>query len=307
MRGAAADAAVSGPATIEIGKQDFALGLPEFAWQKVLQSRSKRRDIHRALPSPHDRLRFPIPRCSIYVLRSWIIFRTEDAMTGYSISFALFLILAEATMPIAALAAGKIFSPMTGRPLLDSAFELHEHHVPNMPRTRQPRSKRIKVDDSKAPFMPVNLARARTKFAPMIEEAERRHHLPHGLLDALIWTESAYRADAVSAAGAAGLTQLMPATAAELNIRNRFDANASIDGGARYLKAMLARFGTFPLALAAYNAGAANVEKHDGIPPFTETQKYVAKVLNRWSRIKQEHAPSDRAVTSSWRSETHPI
>lgn len=118
---------------------------------------------------------------------------------------------------------------------------------------------------------------------PAVRAAEVRHRLPAGLLDALIATESAYSPWAVSRAGAAGLAQLMPATAAELGVLNRFDPVQSIEGGARYLRHMLDRFGSISLALAAYNAGPGSVRRAGGIPSNGETAAYVAQVLRRWT------------------------
>ncbi|WP_217272206.1 MULTISPECIES: lytic transglycosylase domain-containing protein [Sphingomonadaceae] len=103
------------------------------------------------------------------------------------------------------------------------------------------------------------------------------------MLDALIWQESRYNPMAVSSAGAGGLTQLMPGTALDLGVENRFDPSANIDGGARYLKQMLDKFGGIHLALAAYNAGPNAVLKANGIPRYQETRNYVKKVLARWT------------------------
>ena len=87
---------------------------------------------------------------------------------------------------------------------------------------------------------------------------------------------------AVSPAGAAGLTQLMPGTARELGVTKRHDPAQNIDGGARYLKQMLDRFGSVHLALAAYKAGPGAVTKAGGIPRNRETPGYVRTVLDRW-------------------------
>jgi len=122
-----------------------------------------------------------------------------------------------------------------------------------------------------------------------IAEAERRYSLPQNLLRALIWAESRFNPMAVSPAGAAGLAQLMPATARELGVRNRHDPIASIDGGARYLRDMLKRFEAVHLALAAYNAGPGAVSRARGIPRNGETPQYVRTVLSRWSAIGTYH------------------
>lgn len=122
----------------------------------------------------------------------------------------------------------------------------------------------------------------RTAWLPHVYAAEARYRLPRGLLDALIWTESRYNPLAVSRAGAAGLGQLMPRTAQELGVTNRFEPRASVTGAARYLKQMLDRFGVVHLALAAYNAGPGAVEQAGGIPRNGETPAYVRRVLDFW-------------------------
>lgn len=99
---------------------------------------------------------------------------------------------------------------------------------------------------------------------------------------ALIWAESRFNPLAVSPAGAAGLAQLMPTTARELGVINRHDPRQNIDGGARYLRQMLDRFGSVHLALAAYNAGPGAVMKPGGIPRNREAPGYVRSVLDRW-------------------------
>ena len=123
-------------------------------------------------------------------------------------------------------------------------------------------------------------------YLPMIREAEVRYALPSRLLQALIWAESRFNPLAISPAGAVGIAQLMPATARELGVINLHDPVQSIDGGARYLKQMLDRFGAIHLALAAYNAGPGAVTKAGGIPRNRETPGYVRNVLNRWSSYR---------------------
>ena len=119
-------------------------------------------------------------------------------------------------------------------------------------------------------------------YLPLIREAELRYRLPPRLLQALIWAESRFNPLAVSPVGAAGLTQLMPATARELGVANRHDPQENIEGGARYLRQMLDRFGSVHLALAAYNAGPGAVTKAGGIPKNRETPAYVSSVIARW-------------------------
>lgn len=104
------------------------------------------------------------------------------------------------------------------------------------------------------------------------------------LFQANIEIESAYRPSARSPVGAIGLGQLMPATAAQLNV-DPHDWRANLDGSARYLLMMLAQFGTPELALAAYNAGPDAVTRHGGIPPYRETQNHVRRVMAVAARL----------------------
>jgi soluble lytic murein transglycosylase-like protein len=99
------------------------------------------------------------------------------------------------------------------------------------------------------------------------------------LVRAVIHAESSYRANALSRAGAQGLMQLMPATASRFGVADPFDAAQNIRGGVQYLSWLLGRFkGNLDLALAAYNSGEASIDHYDGVPPYAETQTYVARV-----------------------------
>lgn len=108
--------------------------------------------------------------------------------------------------------------------------------------------------------------------------AARKHGVPEDLFLRLVQQESGWNASATSEKGAKGLAQLMPDTARHLRV-NIDNPNENLDGGARYLRQMYDRFGSWRLALAAYNAGPLAVEKHGGIPPYAETRTYVRKIL----------------------------
>lgn len=113
-----------------------------------------------------------------------------------------------------------------------------------------------------------------------IQKAAARYNLSPALIKGVIRAESNFKVRAVSSAGAQGLMQLMPATAKELGVKNPFDIEQNIDGGTKYLKKMLDRFGgDVRLALAAYNAGPGTVKKYGGHIPYPETQLYVQRVL----------------------------
>ena len=116
-------------------------------------------------------------------------------------------------------------------------------------------------------------------FREAVAAAAERHGLDPKLLHALVLIESAYRPDAVSPAGAAGLTQLMPATARELGVEDRFDPVENLRGGADYLARQLRRFQDVRLALAAYNSGPARVASLGRIPRIRETEHYVESVV----------------------------
>lgn len=120
---------------------------------------------------------------------------------------------------------------------------------------------------------------SRQPYEAIVLDAASRHRIDPRLLHALVIVESAYHANAVSPAGAGGLTQLMPRTARSLGIADRFDPAANLAGGADYLARQILRFGDIRLALAAYNAGPARVARLGRVPDIAETQAYVAAVL----------------------------
>jgi len=116
------------------------------------------------------------------------------------------------------------------------------------------------------------------EYLGVAKAAARKHSIPEDLFLRLVQQESGWNPSAESHAGARGLAQLMPGTARKLGV-NINDPHQNLDGGARYLRMMYNRFGSWRLALAAYNAGPGAVEKHSGIPPFAETRNYVRIIL----------------------------
>ncbi|HEU5269856.1 MAG TPA: transglycosylase SLT domain-containing protein [Jatrophihabitans sp.] len=115
------------------------------------------------------------------------------------------------------------------------------------------------------------------QYAPLFAQNENAYQLPAGLLAAVAQTESGGNPGAVSPAGAQGLMQLMPSTARGLGV-DPWNPAQAVQGAAQLLSGYLRRFGSVPLALAAYNAGPGAVEQYGGVPPYRETQNYVAKI-----------------------------
>lgn len=144
-------------------------------------------------------------------------------------------------------------------------------------------------------------------FAREIDAAAIRHRIDPALLTGLIRAESNFDPRAVSPAGARGLTQLMPGTAAALGVTDAFDPVQAIGGGARYLREQLDRFGGDPVrALAAYNAGPGAVIRHGGVPPYAETQAYVRKVQDYAAEYRRDAAPAAGAEAAAQRARIVP-
>ncbi len=127
-----------------------------------------------------------------------------------------------------------------------------------------------------------------------------RWRLDANMLVAIVAVESRWRTHAVSSAGAIGLGQLMPGTAASLGVNPR-DPAQNLSGAARYLRGLMQRFGSkhYDLIFAAYNAGPKAVKAYGGIPPYDETEHYVVRVVSTWERLSRTvHLPAD--AYDSW-------
>jgi len=133
------------------------------------------------------------------------------------------------------------------------------------------------------PVVVAAVAPAPVKYGEIIDKVSAEQDVPANLVRALIQVESAYHERARSPKGAMGLMQLMPATAKQYAVADPYDPAANIEGGVKYLKSLLQRL-PVALALAAYNAGEAAVQRFNGIPPYRETQDYVARILRLASR-----------------------
>ena len=185
-------------------------------------------------------------------------------------------------------------------------------HITNVPERSRGAWKLYKsLEGSGGPRPSAQTSHARSASTPVSPSSERlhrydsfvrgaaqRYQLPESLIRAVIHTESNFYPHAVSRAGAAGLMQLMPRTAKSLGVTDAFDPRQNVYGGARYLRLLANRYdGDMVLVLAAYNAGAGNVEKYGGVPPFAETRAYVRSVLRRfyaYERQEQLSASAER-------------
>lgn len=131
----------------------------------------------------------------------------------------------------------------------------------------------------------------------LVNTASARYRLDPDLVNSIIHAESDFNPKAVSPKGAQGLMQLMPQTAAHLGVENAMDPGANVEGGTRYLRALLEYY-NFNLikALAAYNAGPQRVDQYRGVPPYSETQAYVAKIVRDFNRKKVAEEKAAAAV-----------
>jgi hypothetical protein len=132
------------------------------------------------------------------------------------------------------------------------------------------------------------------QYDSYINASAKKYGVDPNLIEAVIQQESGFNASIRSGAGATGLMQLMPGTAASLGVSNVYDPQQNIDGGTKYLAQLLKQFnGSVPLALAGYNAGAGNVTKYGGIPPFAETQNYVKSIMANLNGTSLSNNPTN--------------
>lgn len=189
------------------------------------------------------------------------------------------VVIVAASVGIGAPASADIFSSKsrsklfaTQKKLLDTRASKQYHSSARLqpPKVVTP----TKWDDGSGAAVKKYRGRYKGPFLAMAKAAADKHGIPQDLFLRLVHQESRFNQNAVSHAGAIGLAQLMPQTAAELNVDPKVPAQ-NLEGGARYLKQQYREFGTWRLALAAYNAGPGAVKKYGGIPPFRETKNYV--------------------------------
>ena len=133
--------------------------------------------------------------------------------------------------------------------------------------------------------------RQKVKHEDLIVRYARERHLPTSLLKAIIKTESNFNKHAVSPKGAKGLMQLMPGTWKRFGVENPFDPEQNVRAGSAYLLEMMKRFHNLPLALAAYNSGPEAVEKFNGVPPYTETRRFIKVVYRNFNYFRKQLDP----------------
>ncbi|HEX6591672.1 MAG TPA: lytic transglycosylase domain-containing protein [Moraxellaceae bacterium] len=146
-----------------------------------------------------------------------------------------------------------------------------------------------------------SFSKNRNAFDDIIRSAALASNVDHGLVKAIIHTESGFNPRALSKPGAQGLMQLMPATAGMYSVRDAFDPRQNIQAGTKHIKYLIDRYKNLDLALAAYNAGEGNVNKYKGIPPFAETQDYVKRVTSRYRNLYGGNATALAALTPARR------
>jgi hypothetical protein len=161
--------------------------------------------------------------------------------------------------------------------------------------THAPISRQASPTSSKQSPTPAPAAAAldRQSLNLMVDGAGQRHQIDPDFINSVIRAESGFNTHAVSKKGAQGLMQLMPQTASQLGVANSFDPNSNVEGGTKYLRALLEKYNyDVPKALAAYNAGPKRVDQYRGVPPYNETRAYVASIIRDYNRKKLAENPA---------------
>jgi soluble lytic murein transglycosylase-like protein len=150
------------------------------------------------------------------------------------------------------------------------------------------RTETAPVEPEPPKSMPQAVAPKSKELPEIIHGASERHNIDVDLLYSIIRAESSFKQRATSHKGARGLMQLMPKTATELGVTDAYDPEQNVEGGSKYLRAMLERYDWDVIkALAAYNAGPHRVDQYKGVPPYRETRAYVAKIIREFNSRKR--------------------
>jgi len=174
------------------------------------------------------------------------------------------------------------------------AFQHDDAPAPHSQATSQPTDAgpTAKLADAK----PFSLERA-------VADASGKHLIDPDLIASIIRQESGGKVRARSNKGAQGLMQLMPDTAAKLGVSDAYDGNANVDAGTRYFRELLHRYnGDMIKALAAYNAGPHRVDQYKGVPPYTETRRYVTAIVNDFNRKKLAQMAAEKKAAAAAKS-----
>ena len=170
------------------------------------------------------------------------------------------------------------------------------------PPVSAPKSQPKPAPAAAVPAMPAAQATAltRAELNSMGAGAGERHQIDPDFINSVIRAESGFHSNAVSKKGAQGLMQLMPGTSSQLGVANPFDPNSNVEGGTKYLRQLLEQYNYDPVkALAAYNAGSRRVDKYHGVPPYYETQAYIARIIRDYNRQKIAENPALAGKTKS--------
>jgi soluble lytic murein transglycosylase-like protein len=144
-----------------------------------------------------------------------------------------------------------------------------------------------------APTQAASVVLNRQDLNVVVNGAGERHQIDPDFINSVIRAESGFHQNAVSRKGAQGLMQLMPGTASQMGVANPFDPNANVEAGTKYLRDLLEKYNfDVPKALAAYNAGPKRVDQYRGVPPYYETQAYIARIIRDFNRKKLAENPA---------------